>query len=229
MACDFDKTLDPLRLNSDVPAVGTARHGAAGDGRGFLEKREALPVQRYCQITPEGALKCDDPLAVESADDRGDVVNRAAPRSLRQLRLETITCVLPCETHSAWGRCASFRTMPRRRIPKVLEAIAAANRIDTAYDGDEWSRAPRRRLLRPVRDRGPRLLGDNRHRGQLPRARRALPALSAHPLPPGRAYRSRRGRRARLLHRRRQAGAARRRGRQADAGHRRRRLRPHPR
>src|SRR3954465_11231231 len=23
--------------------------------------------------------------------------------------------------------------------PKVLEAIAAANRLDTAYDGDEWS------------------------------------------------------------------------------------------
>jgi threonine aldolase len=23
--------------------------------------------------------------------------------------------------------------------PKVMEAIAAANRIDTAYDGDEWS------------------------------------------------------------------------------------------
>src|SRR3569833_935683 len=23
--------------------------------------------------------------------------------------------------------------------PKVLEAIAAANRVDTAYDGDEWS------------------------------------------------------------------------------------------
>src|SRR3954452_21671411 len=25
--------------------------------------------------------------------------------------------------------------------PKVLEAIAAANRLDTAYDGDEWSLA----------------------------------------------------------------------------------------
>src|SRR5206468_12010551 len=24
--------------------------------------------------------------------------------------------------------------------PKVMEAIAAANRVDTAYDGDEWSR-----------------------------------------------------------------------------------------
>ena len=24
--------------------------------------------------------------------------------------------------------------------PKVLEAIAEANRLDTAYDGDEWSR-----------------------------------------------------------------------------------------
>src|SRR3954470_8082595 len=24
--------------------------------------------------------------------------------------------------------------------PKVVEALAAANRIDTAYDGDEWSR-----------------------------------------------------------------------------------------
>ena len=23
--------------------------------------------------------------------------------------------------------------------PKVIEAIAAANRVDTAYDGDEWS------------------------------------------------------------------------------------------
>ena len=24
--------------------------------------------------------------------------------------------------------------------PKVIEAIAASNRLDTAYDGDEWSK-----------------------------------------------------------------------------------------
>ena len=68
--------------------------------------------------------------------------------------------------------------------PKVMEAIAAANRLDTAYDGDEWSAAARRRFLGAVRNRGTRLLGDDRHRGQLPRARRAVPALSRDPVPP---------------------------------------------
>ncbi len=44
--------------------------------------------------------------------------------------------------------------MPRRVCPQVLEALAAANRLDTAYDGDRWSRAARRRLFRPVRHAG---------------------------------------------------------------------------
>ena len=73
--------------------------------------------------------------------------------------------------------------------PKVLEAIAAANRLDTAYDGDEWSQ----RLDGAFSD----LFGTEvrafwvttRHGRQLPRAGRLVPALSRDPLPPRRAYR----------------------------------------
>ena len=70
------------------------------------------------------------------------------------------------------------------------------------------------------------LLGQHRDRRQLPRAGGAVPALSRHPLPQGRAYRGRRGRRAGLFHRRRQADAARRTRREGRAGDGRRGLRP---
>ena len=61
------------------------------------------------------------------------------------------------------------------------------------------------------------LLGDHRHRRQLPRAGGTMPALPRHPLPPRRAHRGRRSGRARILHRRRQADPARRRGREDHA------------
>ena len=79
--------------------------------------------------------------------------------------------------------CDFSPTMRRRSHPKVMEAIAAANRLDTAYDGDEWSR----RLDGAFSD----LFGTEvrafwvttRDRRQLPRARRSVPALSRDPLP----------------------------------------------
>ena len=113
-------------------------------------------------------------------------------------------------------------------IPRCCEAIADANRLDTAYDGDEWSR----RLDGAFSD----LFGTEVRAFWVTTGTAAnclalaalCPPYRAHPLPQGRAYRGRRGRRARLLHRRRQADPARRGRRQADARRRGRGLRAHP-
>ena len=43
-----------------------------------------------------------------------------------------------CRSHSPLMRFFSDNAAPAH--PRVLEAIAASNRLDTAYDGDEWSR-----------------------------------------------------------------------------------------
>ena len=101
--------------------------------------------------------------------------------------------------------------------PEVMAALAEANTLDTAYDGDARSQALDGRLVRPVRHRGRGAVGADRHRGELPRARRLVPAAWRRGLPPRRAYPERRGRRARILHPWRQADARRRRGREADA------------
>ena len=102
--------------------------------------------------------------------------------------------------------------------PQVMEALAEANRLDTAYDGDAWSQRLDGAFSDLFGTRGARPVGDHRDRRQLPRPRRAVPAARRDPVPRARAYRAGRGRRARLLHRRRQADAAAGRGRQGHAG-----------
>jgi threonine aldolase len=61
-------------------------------------------------------------------------------------------------------------------LPAVLAALGRLNQLDTAYDGDKW-RSRSTALLGPVRHRGPGLVGADRHLGQQPRARGAVPAL----------------------------------------------------
>src|SRR5215210_963801 len=55
--------------------------------------------------------------------------------------LEDITFGLPCERRSAWEPHAMrfFSDNAAAAHPAVIDAIAASNRIDTAYDGDERS------------------------------------------------------------------------------------------
>ena len=62
--------------------------------------------------------------------------------------------------------------------PKVIEAIAAVEPARYALTTGRMEQAARWRFLGAVRDRGARFLGDDRDRGQLPGARRAVPALS---------------------------------------------------
>ena len=54
---------------------------------------------------------------------------------------EDITFGLPCERRSAWEPHAMrfFSDNAAAAHPAVMDAIAASNRLDTAYDGDEWS------------------------------------------------------------------------------------------
>ena len=112
--------------------------------------------------------------------------------------------------------------------PKVIEAIAASNRLDTAYDGDEWSQ----RLdgaFSDLFETEVRALWVTTGTAANCLALAALcPPYGGDPLPPRRAYRGRRGGRSRLLHRRRQADAARWRRREDHAGCGRGGLRPHP-
>ena len=105
--------------------------------------------------------------------------------------------------------------------PRVLAAMADANTLDTAYDGDALvAGSSTRGLSELFETEVARAVGADRHRRQLPRARRAVPAARRRRLPPRRAYPERRGRRARILHPRRQAAAGRRRRREADPGRR---------
>ena len=112
--------------------------------------------------------------------------------------------------------------------PKVIEAIAASNRLDTAYDGDEWSR----RLDGAFSD----LFGTEVRALWVTTGTAANCLALAALCPPYRGIlchrdahiESRRGRSARLLHRRREADPARRRRREDHAGDGRRRLRPDP-
>src|SRR5918993_2672566 len=55
--------------------------------------------------------------------------------------VEDITFGLPCERRSAWEPHAMrfFSDNAAAAHPAVIDAIAASNRVDTAYDGDEWS------------------------------------------------------------------------------------------
>ena len=76
----------------------------------------------------------------------------------------------------------------------------------------------RRALLRSVRDASARAVDAVGHLGQLPRARRAVPAARRGDLPPRCAYPERRMRRAGLLPPRRQIAARRRAGRETDPG-----------
>ena len=102
--------------------------------------------------------------------------------------------------------------------PKVIEAIAASNRVDTAYDGDEWSQ----RLDGAFSD-----LFETEVRALWVTTGTAANCLALAALCPPyrgiichqrRAYRGRRGGRSGLLHRRRQADAARWAGREDHAG-----------
>src|SRR5215212_7864767 len=54
---------------------------------------------------------------------------------------EDITFGLPCERRSAWEPHAMrfFSDNAAAAHPAVIDAIGASNRVDTAYDGDEWS------------------------------------------------------------------------------------------
>src|SRR5919112_822494 len=64
-----------------------------------------------------------------------------ATRSSFQRAVEDITFGLPCERRSAWEPLAMrfFSDNAAAAHPAVIEAIAASNRIDTAYDGDQRS------------------------------------------------------------------------------------------
>ena len=130
---------------------------------------------------------------------------------------------------AACGAMRFFSDNAAAAHPKVMEAIAASNRLDTAYDGDEWSQ----RLdgaFSDLFETEVRAFWVTTGTAANCLALAALcPPYRAHPVPPRCAYRGRRSRRSGLLHRRRQADAARRAGRQGHAGHRQRGLRRDPR
>ena len=72
--------------------------------------------------------------------------------------------------------------------PEAMAAIVAANRLDTAYDGDAWSARLDDAFSELFETRVTALVGGDRHGGERAGARRALPALRKHRLPPRRAY-----------------------------------------
>lgn len=72
--------------------------------------------------------------------------------------------------------------------PRVMAAMADANHLDTAYDGDGLSRSLDARLSDLFGTDVAALWVPTGTRGQLPRARRAVSAAWRGDLPPRRAY-----------------------------------------
>ena len=103
--------------------------------------------------------------------------------------------------------------------PEVLEAVVRANAGHaTSYGADETMArvtARIRAIFEAPGGGGPS--GPDRHRGERARARLPLPAVGDRLLPPQRPRRGGRMRRAGVLHRRREADAARRRAREDRA------------
>ena len=154
----------------------------------------------------DGTIRGDDP-----RDDGGPAV-----RSSRRAMTARLT-PLGARRKARAMRFFSDNAAPVH--PAVLAALADANTLDTAYDGDALDQAARRALLRPVRDRGRARCGCRSGTAANCLALAALcPPHGGDRLPPRRAHPERRRRRARILHPRRQAAARRRARREADAG-----------
>jgi len=75
--------------------------------------------------------------------------------------------------------------------PKVMQAMADANQIDTAYDGDRWSQALDARFAELFGVDVAILWGRDRDCSQLPCADIIMPAAPGNYLPSRSTYRSR--------------------------------------
>jgi len=139
---DVDEAADALGLDLDVPALGAARQGAARDCARLLEQRHDLIVHAVGPFGRECAGKGDDPVAVEAAHDRCGIVMLVGHAALPSPGWPNYHLPLAMRAPMGLGRqrMRFFSDNAAAAHPKVIEAIAASNRLDTAYDGDAWSR-----------------------------------------------------------------------------------------
>ena len=167
---------------STYQRCGPRGRAPPGDRLGLLEQGHDVLVQRVGPFGREGAFQADDAVAVEAAHDRRGVIILTAPDAPSEIRRRNYHLWLALRARIRLGaslQCAFSPTMRRPRTRRCSRRSPPSNRLDTAYDGDAWSQKLDGAFSDLFETRGARAVGDDRHRRQLPRARRSVPAATA--------------------------------------------------